>query len=229
MLKKTLFFCLAVLPLVSVANGFSLMSGTRFIFPSDKKAVTLDPENKSSDHCLLNTRVLDADGVSESEKILALPPMIELKPSTKGSVVLRRITSELPEDRESLFYLSGLFIPQASDKEAISVGYELRHKMFFRPKSLVAMDAVADVVNRIEFRRIGDEVEIRNPTPYYLTFNTLTFDDVEMPITTFKNMLAPYETVTIQPPAGSCQKVNWTLINDEGLPTKVQTKELKHG
>lgn len=207
----------------SIASA--VISGTRVIYPSDKKDVSVSVKNNGERPILLQNWI-DTGNHNQSPDTLKVPfiltPPINRVDAGKGQTLRISYTgAALPTDRESVFWLNVLEIPQknaiAEETNALQVAFRSRIKLFFRPGGLQgnANDAAKAVFCTVA----GNGVEVRNPTPYYINFVNLTSDGkkVESP------MMAPYSSVTLGTKMRSGQKIDGSFINDYGAMIKYTT------
>ncbi|TCT27383.1 pili/flagellar assembly PapD-like chaperone, partial [Providencia alcalifaciens] len=138
---------------------------------------------------------------------------------------------ELPTDRESVFYLSLLAIPSTTKASApegemtsaqVSVGIRNVIKLFYRPKGLPM--SVETASSQLAFRQQGQQLEVSNPTPYYITLAQLSVDQRPVDVRELGPMIAPFSTQTY-PVNGGTTRAEWRVITDYGdMSTAYQGK-----
>ncbi|TCT27584.1 pili/flagellar assembly PapD-like chaperone, partial [Providencia alcalifaciens] len=138
---------------------------------------------------------------------------------------------ELPTDRESVFYLSLLAIPSTTKASApegemtsaqVSVGIRNVIKLFYRPKGLPM--SVETASSQLVFRQQDQQLEVRNPTPYYITLAQLSVDQHPIDVRELGPMIAPFATHTY-PVKGGATHAEWRVITDYGdMSTAYQGK-----
>ncbi|MGJ5719054.1 fimbrial biogenesis chaperone [Morganella sp. B601] len=217
----------------SGADGGLQLSQTRVIFDARAKNAKATISNQSDRVYLVKTGVLatpDPDAAKKDATVpaapfMVTPPLFRLEPDSQHSVlVVRNGTTELPTDRESVFYLSMLAIP-ATAKQAeeyntgvsarVSVGIQTVIKLFYRPAGL-SMPAGA-AAESLTFRQTGHSLQVGNPSPYFVTLARLSLNGSMLNVrdTEAGAMISPF-SVQNYPVTGLAQKVSWTTVNDYG-------------
>lgn len=212
------------------AEGLKLPQ-TRVIYHAGEKSTTAGIQNLSKKPFLVKTEVLNDINQDEQKKqvvpFVVTPPLFRLEPESQYMVrILAQGAIDLPTDRESVFYLSFLAIPsipQPEQKEEsavtaqVSVGMQTLIKLFYRPAELPIN--VSDAQSKLKFRSTRDGVVMENPTPYYLTLNSLLLKGKRIDLTQSGPMIAPFEKKTYLINGGD-KSVQYTVINDYGAVSK---------
>lgn len=215
---------LGLLPLTVVAEGGISIQGTRIIYPYGAKQTTVNLTNTSrTDTFLVQSWVENADG-KKSKDFVATPPLYVSKPQNGNTLRLVYTGGQLPQDRESLYYFIAKAIPSVSreataGKNSLILASANRIKLFVRPAGL--KPAVAEAPEMLTFRRSGGQLEIGNPSPYYLTLTDLKVGSQKMNTV----MVPPKGKVSVALPAGS-RSVAYRTIGDHGALTPVITKSV---
>lgn len=211
-----LIACLSVLPGAQAAVS---LDRTRAIFNGGEKSMTLSISNDNKQLPYLAQGWLEND---KQEKIttgplVLTPPVQRLEPGTKSMI---RVTStpavsNLPQDRESLFYFNLREIPPKSDKgNVLQIALQTKIKMFYRPK---AIEAKPNAVwqDQLVLNKVANGYRIENPTPYYVTIIGLAGGENQAKEQAFEAvMLAPKSTEFVK--AGSYATPFLSYINDYG-------------
>lgn len=212
------------------AEGLKLPQ-TRVIFYAGEKSTTAGIQNLSDKLYLVKAEVLNSTVQNEQEKnsapFLVIPPLFRLEPQSQYTVrILSQGAINLPDDRESVFYLSFLAIPSTTppgraDESAVtaqvSVGIQTLIKLFYRPAEL-SMTA-REAQNKLVFHTYKDTVVMENPTPYYLTLNTLSLKGQNIELEKSGAMIAPFSKKTYHVD-GKAEGAKYTVINDYGAVSK---------
>nr|MDQ6119422.1 fimbria/pilus periplasmic chaperone [Klebsiella pneumoniae subsp. pneumoniae] len=88
---------------------------------------------------------------------------------------MRLTRNTLPKDRESVFILSLKTIPgqeKNTDSASLTLAMQNNLKLFYRPE-MPEYD-VSEFAREIRFISQSGELKVINPTPYYLTFRSLS-------------------------------------------------------
>jgi len=224
-------FCMAA----PCALAAVVLNGTRVIYPSNEREVTLKLNNEGNTPALIQAWIDDGDpnALPEEAKVpFALtPPLFRVDPK-KGQTLRIIYTKEpLRKDRESLFWLNVLEVPPLSsasqdDSNSLQVAFRTRVKLYFRPVDLPdhAANAPAKATWAFVRKDNGNYVlTATNPTPYYVTYSQVV---AKAGSATYRNdkggMAPPGETVEFDigqadsVEGESPQEVEYTTVNDYG-------------
>ncbi|KAE9666517.1 fimbrial biogenesis chaperone [Escherichia coli] len=216
--KKTLMAvaCLSSLPAAQAAIS---LDRTRAVFDGGEKSMTLNIANDNKQLPYL------AQAWIENEKqekittgpIVVTPPVQRLEPGAKSMVRLSSTPdiSQLPQDRESLFYFNLREIPPKSDKaNVLQIALQTKIKLFYRPKAIEAQpNAVWQ--DQLVLNKTRGGYRIENPTSYYVTVIGLGNSEQQAKEGVFEAvMLAPKSSQTVK--GGSYATPYLSYINDYG-------------
>lgn len=220
-----LTFC----PVVHAKDGGITLDKTRVVISSERVSEKITLMNKSERVYLIHGKV---SKTPESDKemssdipFIIIPPLFRLESKSKSTVmIMRQDISMLPQDRESIFYLSFLAIPSISkpgDVDAIpdfivprvSVGIRSVIKLLYRPPKLAVPDG--DAAGKLTFKQHRGMLYIQNPTPYYITLAQLRINGKSIDLRDSGAMLAPYSGNKYRF-ADVAKNVSWSAINDFG-------------
>lgn len=175
--------------LISLWSGPVLASvvinGTRVVFPSNEREVTVRLTNEGQAPGLVQVWVDAGDMNAQPEDIkvpfVLTPPLFRIDP-TKGQTVRMLYNQQpLPQDRESLYWLNVLEVPPKpqnpeESENYMQMAFRTRIKIFFRPKALNSQEqivaGVAQIRWKLERNSVGDGyvLQATNPTPYFYSF-----------------------------------------------------------
>ena len=88
-----------------------------------------------------------------------------------------RTGGNLPEDRESLYWLNIKAIPSSKHVEGVNtlqIAINTRIKLLYRPSAVKGRPE--DVADKLEWHREGNDLVVNNRTPFYMNFQTLTLN-----------------------------------------------------
>lgn len=108
---------------------------------------------------------------------MVLPPVQRLEPGQSSQVKIEGLPaiSTLPQDRESLFYFNLREIPPKSDKpNTLQIALQTRVKLFYRPKAITPEKNGTPWQEKLTLEKQGDQLMVKNPTPYYVTIINAT-------------------------------------------------------
>ena len=169
---------------------------TRIVFNANDKATSLRIENQSDKLPYLAYSWIENEKGEKSDALLvALPPIQRLEPKATSQVrvVKQASTTQLPGDRETLFFYNMREIPPAPDKSSdhaiLQVAIQSRIKSALRKK------AGEKVELQLQVSQQGNQLTLKNPTAYYLTIAYLGRNEKGV-LPGFKTvMVAPFSTV----------------------------------
>jgi P pilus assembly chaperone PapD len=148
---------------------------TRIILDSSihSISVTLENTNQKSPF-LLQIWIEDEAGNKVHSPLVALPPLQKIEAGAKARAKIQMVTNNLPQNKESVFYLNVLEIPVKKDKgNFVQIAIKTRTKIFYRPTKLNASDTafVFPSIDKISLIKNTDgRFEVINPGPYHITF-----------------------------------------------------------
>ncbi|HHR6079055.1 TPA: fimbrial biogenesis chaperone [Providencia alcalifaciens] len=207
-------------------EGGLRLAQTRVVFDAANPNTKLAIKNSSPQVYLIKADVLntpEGNAHKPAPPFIVTPPMSRLEKESQSTLlIVRNGTTELPTDRESVFYLSLLAIPSTTKASApegemtsaqVSVGIRNVIKLFYRPKGLPM--SVETASSQLTFRQQGQQLEVRNPTPYYITLAQLSVGQHPIDVRELGPMIAPFSTQTY-PVKGGATHAEWRVITDYG-------------
>lgn len=204
-----------------------VMSGTRIIYSSPLKAKTVQLSNRDDQPYIVQLQVARSDGQNITDDASAyftlLPQIFRMEPGAGQSVRLIYSGETLPQDRETLFYLSFSQLPalKAQEKHTNQLIFAItnRIKIFFRPAGLSGTPD--NIAEKLSFNLKEGNIEVSNPGGYYVVVRHAALVIKGRPVTLAKAMMiSPKSTAIWQPSArintlkGACLRL--TLVNDYG-------------
>lgn len=211
--------------LMMAASGYSAwaqagvaLGATRVIYPAGQKQVQLGvTNNDDSSTYLIQSWVENADGGKDGRFVIT-PPLFAMQGKKENTLrIIDATNQQLPQDRESLFWINVKAIP-SMDKSKLSdntlqLAIISRIKLYYRPAKLaLPPDQAAE---KLSFSRSGSSLTLTNPTPYYLTVTELNAGTRVL-----ENALVPpmgKTSVKLPPDAGT--NITYRTINDYGALT----------
>ncbi|HCD1254265.1 TPA: fimbria/pilus periplasmic chaperone [Citrobacter amalonaticus] len=223
---KRLFSLLVITAsLLLLDTGSSFASGvglgvTRLVYPSDARQVSLSVRNTHENLAfLIQPWAEDSHGKKTSDFIIT-PPLSVLKP--KSEKILRVIYAGpvLPTDKESAFWLTVKAVPPLNDDKkgnVLQLASANRIKVFYRPQTLTVK--VQDAPAMLSVKKNDREIELTNPSPYFLTLVNLSVNGRHLnPL-----MVPPKDSIKIKNDSARSGEITFQTINDYGAQTKAIT------
>lgn len=213
-------YLLSTLLLVAAtAHAGVIINGTRLIYQGGKKESSIGISNPDATDYLVQSWA-DSGGKNLAKApFLITPPLFRLDAKEDNVLRVVRTGGNLPEDRESLFWLNIKAIPSSKRVEGVNtlqIAINTRIKLLYRPSSVKGKPE--DVADKLEWHREGNDLVVNNPTPFYMNFQSVTLNGHKID----KAGWAVPETQThIALPAHTGgSNVTWSIITDYGSISK---------
>ncbi|UHM89175.1 fimbria/pilus periplasmic chaperone [Rahnella victoriana] len=218
----SVLFATSVFTASAFAGGVGL-GATRMIYSSAVTQAALDVRNTHKDAPFLIQSWIENEQGQRSNDFVITPPLYVLKPVTESVIKVMFNGKALPQDRETLYWLTVKAIPQ-QDKHAAGNTLQFasanRIKVFYRPAGLHENAIEAWKQLRGEVRQ--GKITLTNPTPYYLTTINLSVDGKAVnPV-----MIPPKASVALPGSFGKASTFSYQTINDYGAWTPSMTSPL---
>ncbi|EJM1003864.1 fimbria/pilus periplasmic chaperone [Klebsiella oxytoca] len=219
-------FLVCLLPLSSVsvmADGGISVVGTRFVYPQGEKQLSIKANNTSKTESFLVQSWVENEVGEKTKDFIVTPPLYVSKPQKGTSLRLVYTGPELPKDRETLYYFITKSIPavekdKTEGKSVLVIAMATRLKVFVRPNGL--KPDISEAPSKMVFRKAGKNLEISNPTPYYVTMTELSAGSQ-----TLKNIMVPPKgKITVNLLVGN--KVSFRTVDDYGTFSPLQHKTM---
>ncbi|KVN88569.1 pilus assembly protein [Burkholderia ubonensis] len=163
-----------------------VISGTRVVFPSNEREVTVKITNEGKAPALVQSWLDKGDPNASPDNIdvpfTMTPAMFRMEPG-KGQTLRMIYSNEpLPADKESLFWLNVLEIPPKAapgdDRNHLQIAFRSRIKVMFRPEGLAG--SPSDAPKQLSWRIVkangangGYALQASNPTPYVVNLGSV--------------------------------------------------------
>ncbi len=211
----TLFIMLSFSFLTPLSSAGVIIGGTRVIYSSDKSDATISiKNNESTTPYLIQTWVdpFKKDTSANKPPFTVIPPVSRLEARQEKILRIMKVKGELPDDRESLFWLNIKNIPpSSSNPNSLEIAIKTRIKLFWRPAKLnmTTERAAAKVKWSIQNRQLV----IENPSPLHINVMNVTVDSKDVTL----NIIPPFDTVRLPLPEGiNGRALIWRFVNDFG-------------
>lgn len=215
-MKRIFAALIAVAALPAWGNVY--IYGTRVIYPAAKKEVTVQLMNQGDRSALVQAWIDDGDTRTPPEKLqvpfLVTPPVVKVKGNTGQQLKIKLTKENLPQDRESIYYLNVLDIPpngtNNTESNKIKFALQNRIKLIYRPTGLHAVNK--ESFNQLHIKRASTGIVIENSSPNWLTIPEIN-NGTKINKETL--LLAPRTNLTLSG-APAASKYAVTLIDDYG-------------
>jgi P pilus assembly chaperone PapD len=146
---------------------------------------------------------------------IVTPPLFRINPGEENLLRIVRTGGNLPQDRESVFWLNVKSIPAIDINKqrtnVLQVVVKARLKLFYRPAGLEGQPEMA--WGQLAVSRSGNRLTLSNPTPFYVTLFTLKVDGQEIKEA---DLVPPKGSVSFTLPSARASHVTWQAISDYG-------------
>ncbi len=207
-----------------------VLNGTRIIIDGAKNEKTIQFTNAGDQPALIQIQAINPDAAS-TLPFVALPQIFRIAPAAGQTVKVKVTENNLPQDRESLFYMDYTEIPSVKkgdeDKNKLYLIIKNRVKVIVRPKQLDF--SVDNVRQALSYRIQGRDILFKNASPFYANIRafslikgnkTIAWDDAVT--------LAPFSESKVTLHSSSSlvgYALTALLINDFGADEKINLNE----
>lgn len=206
------------------AQGVSL-GKTRVIFSEGSSSESVYISNDDNQPYLIQAGVTEKIDGNLSSNFIVTPPVFRLENRSVSSLrILLKDTQDLPNDKESLFYLNTKIIPSTkrpdeseSQESKLVLITNFVIKVIYRPENITRPSE--QDYKKIFIKKNEGKWFLDNPTPYYMTLTSIKVNNEKYNKTL---LLAPYSKAELV--EVSIKEASWHVINDYGE----LSKELKY-
>ncbi|MTC60440.1 fimbria/pilus periplasmic chaperone [Providencia rustigianii] len=212
-----------------------IINGTRVIYNESSKSKTVQLVNENKWPALVQVWLDNGDPSELPENIKTpfsiTPPIFKMSPDSGQNLRITYLGSNLPKDKESIFYLNVLEIPPESedsvslDKNTMQIAIRSRIKLLYRPVGIKMPSQINEKLSfSIKRTNKGNEVLVKNNSPWYITFQNVEISLGNKKLDLVENMVAPFSEIYLMRDNGTAipndfinaKKINYSIINDYG-------------
>lgn len=222
-MKKTLPALLTVAALAAIsfnASAALVVGGTRVIYDGSKKEASLSVRNPDNSPYLVQSSIDTLTGGVQKAPFIMTPPLFRLD-GGKENLMRIILTDNLPQDKESMYWLRVKGIPSAPrGKNTLQIAIATSIKLIYRPDTLKSIN-VENEANKLSWQRVGNQLQVKNGAPCFINFNEISVAGKKLDNVSY---VAPGSTATFDLPAGvSGGNVQFTVISDYGAAGKAHS------
>lgn len=226
-IKKTVL-SLLLGSLFSVAHAEIIIHGTRVIYASDAREVTVQLSNDGNQPVLVQSWMDQGDASQSPEEAdvpFVISPPITRVEAEKGQglrITALPIANQLPQNQESLFWLNVLDIPPRptvngeNPENYLQLAIRSRIKFFYRPSQI--RGSIVEAAEKMKWLVQGDQLLIENPTPFHMTVTEIQqrVSGNMVNIVDEGRMLAPFSKETVSLQSNDTTQMRFFILNDYG-------------
>jgi fimbrial chaperone protein len=186
------------------------------VYSSAANQSMLQVRNTHPDATFLIQSWMENEKGQKTNDFVITPPLYVMKPASESAVKIMFNGKALPEDRETLYWMTVKAIPQQTKSgsgNSLQFASANRIKVFYRPESLG--QGAGEAWKNLSGAYRAGKVTLTNPTPYYLTTINVKIDG--MPVQPV--MLPPKSSVTLAEAFSHASSMSYQTINDYGAWT----------
>lgn len=208
-----------------LAQAGIVITGTRVIYPGEQREITVQLSNNGDVPALAQAWIdekPDTENVAKARSpFLLTPPVTRVNPGKGQSLRIRLIEQGLPQDRESLYWLTVLELPpkpaEGTAANKLQMAFASRLKLFYRPKGLGSLESG---IQSLQWKLQGDELVCTNPGAFHITFVGIRLGGQEVTLDKGSAMVAPRDTLRLplkgRATGSGDTSVDFKVINDFG-------------
>jgi P pilus assembly chaperone PapD len=196
--------------------GGVTVGGTRLIYNGGKKEASLNVTNSDTNPYLIQSWAEAPNNGAEKAPFIVTPPLFRLEGNQQNLLRIVRTGGNLPDDRESLYWLNIKSIPSGNRAEGtntLQIAVKTSIKLLYRPQGVKGVPE--DVTSKLTWSQSGTRLSVNNPTPFVMNFQQVRVGGREIKDVTY---VLPMSQATFTLPANVSGPVSWKLISDYGGP-----------
>ncbi|HEI8864670.1 TPA: molecular chaperone [Serratia odorifera] len=216
---------IALMMVSSLAQGSVVLGGTRVIYDAGKKESNINVKNPTKTPFLVQSWVKNDEHTGAKAPFIVTPPLFRLDGKKENVLRIINTGGDLPQDRESLFWLNVKAIPKSTDIDAntLQIAVNTQIKLLYRPQNLPGtLDEAAKALN---WQLENDQLKVVNDSPYYINFQSVKINGQNIDSAT----MAPPKSTSIfklNKAIKTSGEISWKIINDYGGGSALIQKKL---
>lgn len=198
---------------INTAYAGVIIGGTRVIYLEGNKDVSISVQNPDKIPYLIQSWIEGAHGAKQSDFTIT-PPLFRLNQEKTNALRIFLTENKLPNNQESLFWLNIKTIPATEKTEnSLQIAFKTQMKLIYRPLSIKNV-SFAEEQKKLVWSKNGSEIIVKNPTPYYINFQSISFNGKKAEDISY---VAPFKSASFKTNDSLAHGViKWEIINDYG-------------
>ncbi|MCW2256701.1 P pilus assembly chaperone PapD [Providencia alcalifaciens] len=209
------FICFFISTIITINTAYAgvIIGGTRVIYLEGNKDVSISVQNPDKIPYLIQSWIEDAQGGKQSDFTIT-PPLFRLNQEKTNTLRIFLTENKLPNNQESLFWLNIKTIPATERTEnSLQIAFKTQMKLIYRPASIKNINFTEEQ-KKLVWSKNGSEIIVKNPTPYYINFQSISFNGKK---TEDISYVAPFKSTLFKTNDSLAHGViKWEIINDYG-------------
>lgn len=211
-----------------------ILHGTRVIYPSDAREVTLQLSNNGTKPSLIQAWIDDGDPQSTPDQsklpFMITPPISRVEGGKSQTLRITALpnATQLNQKQETVLWLNVIDIPPKPTSTSkndvpdnfLQLAIRSRVKFFYRPTAIKEDINVA--ADKLQWIRSGQQLVVKNPSPFYITMTAIYQKNGTQNVDLLPQglMLKPFSEDTVQLKGHDLQNMSFVNINDYGGRTE---------
>jgi len=212
--------------LAGAAHAAIVPDRTRVIFNEGEQAAIVTITNKSATYpYLVQSWLEDAKGNKTTSPLMVVPPLQRIEANERNVLRIAKLPgTELPADRETVFYLNIREVPPKTDTpNTLQIALHTQMKLFYRPKAVQpARDEDWTLPMTLRVDAAAHKLVFDNPTPYHVTVVDVSAGAQKTPVPIDPVMVSPMSTADVPFKAATPSTLFVTHIDDYGGQVAVE-------
>ena len=212
--------------LAGAAQAAIVPDRTRVIFNEGEQAAVVTITNKSTTYpYLVQSWLEDAKGNKITSPLMVVPPLQRVEANERNVLRIAKLPgTELPADRETVFYLNIREVPPKTDTpNTLQIALHTQMKLFYRPKAVQpARDEDWTLPMTLRVEAAAHKLVFDNPTPYHVTVVDVSAGAQKTPVPIEPVMVSPMSTADVPFKAATPSTLFVTHIDDYGGQVAVE-------
>ncbi|MDI5816998.1 molecular chaperone, partial [Salmonella enterica subsp. enterica serovar Cerro] len=139
-----------------------IIGGTRIIYNGDKKETSISVKNPDQSSYLIQSWSDAGEKSSDKSPFMVTPPLFRLGAGQENNLRILRTGGNLPEDRESLYWMNIKSIPSTTEKQdnvnTLQIAVKTRIKLIYRPQALT--EQPENVTAKLTWQHSGNRLTV---------------------------------------------------------------------
>ncbi|EIA0806828.1 fimbrial chaperone [Vibrio vulnificus] len=172
-LKKLGIAFILALGVSQQATAAFVLTGTRFIYHENDKNISVLVDNEADQAFGGQVWIDNTNQPQDEVFMIPTPSIFRVEAGEQQVIRLMNVSSELPSNQESLFWLNVMEVPPMSESDGPQLAFAMntKVKLIYRPTNL--KKGRLDAEKAVKLERDAGKTYVVNPTPYYFAITSI--------------------------------------------------------